>query len=38
MEDSCDIPQLRDETSKYSIVSANNINIMKKHLSLFKER
>jgi len=38
MEDSCDIDYLRDENAKYSIVSANHIPTMKKHLKLFREK
>jgi len=38
MEDSCNINYLRDENAKYSIVSANHIPTMKKHLNLFKEK
>ena len=38
MEDSCQINYLRDEDAKYSIISANHVSTMKKHLKLFKEK
>jgi sugar/nucleoside kinase (ribokinase family) len=38
MEDSCDIHVLRNETAIYGIVSANDINVMKIHLELLKDR
>jgi len=38
MEDSCEIDYFRDENAKYAIISANHINIMKKHLKLFKDK
>ena len=37
MLDSCDIPFLKDDFVSYSIVSANHIDVMKKHIKLFKE-
>jgi len=38
MADSCSINYLRDDNANYSIVSANHISTMKKHLKLFKEK
>ncbi len=37
MDDSCDINYLKNENAKYSIISANHISTMKKHLKSFKE-
>jgi len=37
MEDSCEIRFLRDDFVTYGIVAPNHINLMKKHLKLFKD-
>ncbi len=38
MQDSCQISNIKDEDVEYSIVSANHISVMKKHIKLFKEK
>lgn len=38
MEDSCEIDYFKDEAATYAIVSANHIELMKKHLKFFKEK
>lgn len=38
MEDSCEIDYFKDENAYFAIISANHVNIMKKHLKLFKEK